>query len=92
MFDPVAGTVREIGPDVRELKLGDAIVFSYMPSCGHCQTCATGRAAMCENGAKSNTAGTLLNGARRFKKTSGEALNHHLESILNLYLVHSIMQ
>src|SRR5579862_1559931 len=35
-----AGIVREIGPDVRDLKPGDAIVFSYMPSCGHCQTCA----------------------------------------------------
>jgi alcohol dehydrogenase len=73
-----AGVVRETGTDVRDLKAGDAIVFSYMPSCGHCQPCSSGRAAMCENGAKSNTAGTLLNGARRFKKASGDPLNHHL--------------
>jgi alcohol dehydrogenase len=73
-----AGTVREIGADVRDLKVGDAVVFSYVPSCGHCQPCSSGRAAMCENGAKSNVAGTLLRGTRRFKGTSGQALNHHI--------------
>ena len=37
-----------------------------------------GRAAMCENGAKANLAGTLLNGARRFRNSAGQELNHHL--------------
>ena len=37
----------------------------FMPSCGHCLPCATGRPALCEPGAKSNAAGTLLRGAHR---------------------------
>lgn len=72
-----AGIVREIGDSVQEFAVDDHVVFSFVPNCGHCLYCATGRAALCENGAKANTAGCLLTGARRF--SNGERdLHHHL--------------
>ena len=61
-----AGEVVETGPDTPGFMPGDAVVFAFVPSCGHCDYCADGRAALCEPGAKANTAGTLLSGARRW--------------------------
>jgi alcohol dehydrogenase len=49
----------------------------FMPSCGHCMPCASGRPALCEPGAVANGAGTLLSGARRIS-ARGSAINHHL--------------
>ena len=43
-----------------------------------CSLCATGRPALCENGAAANVAGTLLTGKRRFRDSAGRELNHHL--------------
>lgn len=78
MGHEAAGIVREVGANVREFAEGDHVVFSFVPTCGRCVYCATGRAALCENGAQANIAGTLLSGARRFSNAHGQACNHHL--------------
>ena len=71
-----AAEVVECASDVRDLKAGDRVVLVFVPSCGHCVPCAEGRPALCEPGAVSNGAGTLLSGERRLHR--GEArLNHH---------------
>ncbi len=72
-----AAVVVECGAEVGGYAPGDAVVFSFVPACGHCQPCATGRAALCEPGAKANVAGTLLSGARRLHFSGGD-INHHL--------------
>ena len=73
-----SGIVREIGAGVRDLHAGDHVVFAFVPACGHCLYCATGKPALCENGAKSNVAGTLLDGKRHFRNRAGQELHHHL--------------
>lgn len=78
MGHEASGVVREVGEGVDELTEGDHVVFSYVPVCGHCLRCASGRGSLCENGARSNAAGTLLRGGRRFSDDGGKALNHHL--------------
>jgi alcohol dehydrogenase len=77
MGHEASGVVRAVGPGVRQLLPGDHVVFAFMPACGHCQPCRTGRPALCENGAQANAAGCLLSGQRRFRNTHG-TLNHHL--------------
>lgn len=72
-----SGIVREVGAGSSELRPGDHVVFAFVPACRHCLPCSTGRAALCENGAKANVAGTLLSGARHFRGHAG-SLNHHL--------------
>ena len=72
-----AGVVEAFGEDVDGLEVGDHVVLVFVPSCGHCLPCAEGRPALCEPGAASNTAGTLLSGARRLSR-SGKQLHHHL--------------
>ena len=73
-----AGIVVDLGPGVADLRRGDQVVFSFVPTCGHCAPCAAGRAALCEAGAKANTAGELLGGGQRLREHCGERLHHHL--------------
>ncbi|HEV2661359.1 MAG TPA: alcohol dehydrogenase catalytic domain-containing protein [Ktedonobacteraceae bacterium] len=73
-----SGIVRELGASVKDLQVGDHVVFSFVPICGHCQYCAIGRPALCERGAKSNMVGTLLDGAVRFRAEDGQAIKHYL--------------
>jgi len=72
-----AGVVKELGPGVTDLQVGDHVVVVFVPSCGHCAPCAEGRPALCEPGAVANGAGTLLSGARRLAR-AGAPMNHHL--------------
>lgn len=44
----VAGVVRAIGPEVKELAVGDHVVGSLVQSCGHCRSCVAGRSYQCE--------------------------------------------
>ena len=72
-----AGIVEVLGPGVTDLHVGDHVVAAFVPSCRHCEPCRHGRPALCEPGAASNTAGTLLGGGRRLHRAA-EPLNHHL--------------
>ncbi|WP_373514214.1 zinc-dependent alcohol dehydrogenase family protein [Persicitalea sp.] len=72
-----SGEVVELGKGVDRLKVGDHVVFSFLPSCGHCLNCATGKAALCDPGSKANSEGVLLGGYKRIKKGQ-EYYHHHL--------------
>ena len=51
-----AGVVEAVGPLVTAVAEGDHVVFSFVPSCGRCPSCASGRSNLCDNG------GALLGG------------------------------
>jgi alcohol dehydrogenase len=72
------GEVVEVGADVGDFSVGDRVVFSFVPMCGHCEPCAVGRPALCEPGAQANTDGTLLGGGRRWSDATNDPLHHHL--------------
>jgi alcohol dehydrogenase len=73
-----SGVVRETGPGASDLAPGDHVVFSFLPVCGRCDECVGGRGWLCERGVLANRAGTLLGGGRRFRRTDGHPLFHHL--------------
>lgn len=73
-----AGVVRETGAGVSDLVPGDHVVFSFLPLCGRCLNCVSGRGWLCERGVAANRAGTLLTGACRFHRHDGHKLFHHL--------------
>ena len=72
-----SGVVVELGEGVDKLSVGDHVVFAFLPSCGSCSYCNTGRAALCEPGAEANGKGTLLGGYKRIHN-EGNYYHHHL--------------
>ncbi|HEX3960904.1 MAG TPA: NDMA-dependent alcohol dehydrogenase, partial [Trebonia sp.] len=46
-----AGIVEEVGPGVTRVAAGDHVVCSFIPNCGTCRYCATGRQSICDMGA-----------------------------------------
>jgi alcohol dehydrogenase len=69
--------VEALGEGVSDLAEGDHVVLVFVPSCGHCLPCRTGRPALCEPGALANGQGTLLSGARRLH-LKGAPVHHHI--------------
>lgn len=59
-----SGVIEAVGPGVRDLAVGDHIVTSFIPSCGHCRWCASGQQNLCDNGALIMQ-GTQLDGTFR---------------------------
>ncbi|MEK5482856.1 zinc-dependent alcohol dehydrogenase family protein [Viridibacillus sp. FSL R5-0888] len=72
-----AGIVVELGEGVTAFSPGDKVICVFVPSCGHCIPCSEGRPALCEPGAVSNGAGTLISGGIRIH-TETEDVNHHV--------------
>jgi alcohol dehydrogenase len=72
-----AGEVVALGESVKHFAVGDHVVAAFVPCCGHCEQCTTGRPALCEPGFHANSAGTLLSGGRRLHQ-GRDFLYHHL--------------
>ncbi|MER6812958.1 NDMA-dependent alcohol dehydrogenase [Spirillospora sp. NPDC000708] len=51
-----AGVIEEVGTGVTKVAPGDHVVCSFIPNCGTCRYCSTGRQSICDMGA------TILNG------------------------------
>jgi threonine dehydrogenase-like Zn-dependent dehydrogenase len=63
-FDPpfvlgheFVGEVVEVGPGVRDRRVGDTVAVSYQISCGECRMCARGVSSACRNEARTATYG-----------------------------------
>ena len=66
-----AGVVVEVGPDVTSLAPGDHVSASFIPSCGRCRYCSTGRQRLCDLGGAAFKKGQISDGTSRhfFKGT-----------------------
>jgi S-(hydroxymethyl)glutathione dehydrogenase/alcohol dehydrogenase len=51
-----AGIIEKVGEGVTRLKPGDHVICSFLPVCGHCRWCSTGKSNLCDQGA------TILDG------------------------------
>jgi S-(hydroxymethyl)glutathione dehydrogenase/alcohol dehydrogenase len=60
-----AGVIEEVGVGVTKVKPGDHVVCSFIPNCGHCRYCSTGRQNLCDMGA-TILEGSLPDGTFRF--------------------------
>jgi NDMA-dependent alcohol dehydrogenase len=63
------GVVEQVGPNVSRVAVGDHVACSYIPVCGTCRYCSTGRQGMCDAGLNATT-GKFLDGTYRFHSGS----------------------
>ena len=68
-----SGIVMEVGEGVTRVKPGDHVVFSFVPACGHCISCADGHSNLCDNGA-ALLVGAQLDGTSRHHAQDGTDL------------------
>ena len=72
-----SGIIETLGNGVENFKVGDHVVFVFVPSCGNCIPCKEGRPALCEPGLAAGGAGTLLSGEKRIR-LNGDLINHQV--------------
>ena len=60
-----AGVIEKTGPNVTRVSEGDRVACSYIPVCGTCRYCSTGRQNLCDAG-KNAAIGCLTDGTFRF--------------------------
>lgn len=83
-----AGEVLEVGADIGDIAVGDHVVAAFVPCCGSCEPCVTGRPALCEPGFKANSAGALLRGGMRLHR-GAQTVHHHLG--VSAFAEHAVM-
>ena len=72
-----SGIIEKLGEGVNNFKVGDHVVFVFVPSCGNCIPCKEGRPALCGPALVAGGAGTLLSGDKKIK-LNGEFINHQV--------------
>jgi S-(hydroxymethyl)glutathione dehydrogenase / alcohol dehydrogenase len=68
-----AGVVAEVGPGVTSVAVGDHVSASFIPSCGTCRYCSTGRQNLCDAGAGAFLKGMITDGTSRHHMVDGGA-------------------
>lgn len=74
-----AGVVEEVGDGADGLSPGDHVILSWLPYCGRCRFCVSGRPALCDNLDWSN-AGTMMDGSTRFHRGDVRLLHNTASS------------
>ncbi|MGP0032534.1 MAG: NDMA-dependent alcohol dehydrogenase [Acidimicrobiales bacterium] len=69
-----SGVVTEIGTNVTQVSVGDHVAVSFIPSCGTCHWCASGRQNLCDLGMATLAGGMISDGTYRYH-LGGENLN-----------------
>jgi Zn-dependent alcohol dehydrogenase len=83
-----AGVVESVGSRVTNVAAGDHVALSWMPSCGVCRHCVSGRPVLCTAAAPALLAGTLLDGTVRLHR-GGQPVSHY--SFLSTFATHTVV-
>ena len=70
-----AGVVEAVGSEVTAVRIGDHVVASWNPACGHCYYCAHDEPVLCEPFRRHQPAGRMLDGSTRLAH-GGEPVHH----------------
>jgi NDMA-dependent alcohol dehydrogenase len=69
-----SGIVAEVGPGVTAVAVGDHVSASFVPSCGRCRYCVTGRQNLCDLGGGAFLPGMITDGTSRHRLADGADL------------------
>lgn len=71
------GIVEEIGEGVTSLKPGDHVIPLYVPECGTCKFCLSGKTNLCQSVRETQGRGLMPDGTSRFSK-DGKPIHHYM--------------
>ncbi len=69
--------VEEVGPGVTSVAPGDHVIPLYIPECGQCKYCLSGKTNLCQAIGKTEWVGLMPDGTRRFSK-NGKPIFHYM--------------
>ncbi|MEQ9163652.1 MAG: NDMA-dependent alcohol dehydrogenase [Ilumatobacter fluminis] len=69
-----AGVVEAVGEGVTSVAPGDHVSASFIPSCGQCRYCVTGRQNLCDQGAGAFVKGMITDGTSRHRLGSDDLM------------------
>ena len=72
-----AGIVREVGPGVTSVKVGDHVIPLYTPECRQCKTCLSQRSNLCTSIRATQGKGLMPDGTSRFR-CDGDPVFHYM--------------
>ncbi|MBI1860540.1 MAG: S-(hydroxymethyl)glutathione dehydrogenase/class III alcohol dehydrogenase [Deltaproteobacteria bacterium] len=72
-----AGIVEEIGPGVTSVAVGDHVIPLYVPECGECTFCRSGKSNLCQAIRLTQGNGVMPDGTSRFSK-NGQPILHYM--------------
>lgn len=72
-----AGVVVEVGPGVRNLKVGDPVIPLYIPECRECKVCLSGKSNLCQAIRVTQGQGLMPDGKSRFS-FEGQPVFHYM--------------
>lgn len=71
------GKVVEIGKGVTSVNIGDHVIPLYIPECGHCKFCLSGKTNLCQAIRQTQGKGLMPDGSSRFSK-NGKPIYHYM--------------
>lgn len=71
------GIVQEVGPGVTSVAVGDHVIPLYIPECGQCKFCTSGKTNLCQAIRVTQGKGVMPDGTSRFSK-NGHKLFHYM--------------
>ena len=71
-----SGIVTEVGTNVTQVAEGDHVAVSFIPSCGTCYWCASGRQNLCDLGMTTLAGGMISDGTYRYHLGGREPQPH----------------
>ena len=66
-----AGVVVEVGPGVKDLKVGDHVIPLYTPECRECEYCLHPKTNLCQSIRETQGRGVMPDGTSRFSMLDG---------------------
>jgi S-(hydroxymethyl)glutathione dehydrogenase/alcohol dehydrogenase len=72
-----AGVVRDVGPDVTSLAVGDHVIPLYTPECRACKFCLSGKSNLCGAIRETQGQGVMPDGSSRFS-IGGQPIYHYM--------------
>ena len=73
-----AGVVVEVGPGVKDLKVGDHVIPLYTPECRECEYCLHPKTNLCQSIRETQGRGVMPDGTSRFSMLDGTSISHYM--------------